>query len=400
MYRFNISAPGTIFLHGDAVLGYQGRRIVAAVDKRIKLEFASLPPKVVLEEHIRIAFMSLNLQLDIPLNAFFQHFYNQNGIRKFSRYNLINKIKDFLGSLNIYDSSYDPSNTAQYLSLQAFLYLLLFMARKENIEITASIIVQISSDLAIGKGLGSSATFVTCLAACFWRWSLLQKGTVRYEFNTDDYEKIKYYAWKGEKIIYNNQNSTSLFVSVYGVVSIFKDNINAAAMDEMRPMKILLIDSNIDQKEKAEQMEKIFHLSLCVESIMTSIENITSTSSVAISEIYLKCLEILNNRNNRNDTNWSRLLPLDSYKRLSVFINMNQGLLKTLGLSNRYVDIICATARKYSLGCKMTGTGGYVFILLLPNTKDEIIAKLKNELELYNFSIVETTISCEGVRIE
>ncbi|XP_025074969.1 mevalonate kinase-like isoform X1 [Pogonomyrmex barbatus] len=397
MYRFNISAPGTIFLHGDAVLGYQGRRIVAAVDKRIKLEFASLPPKVVLEEHIRIKFMSLNLQLDIPLNAFFQHFYNQNGIRKFSRYNLINKIKDFLGSLNIYDSSYDPSNTAQYLSLQAFLYLLLFMARKENIEITASIIVQISSDLAIGRGLGSSATFVTCLAACFWRWSLLQKGTVRYEFNKDDYEKIKYYAWKGEKIIYNNQNSISLFVSVYGVVSIFKDNINAAAMDEMRPMKILLIDSNIDQKEKAEQMENIFHLSLCVELIMTSIKNITFTSSVAISEIYLKCLEILNNR---NDTNWSRLLPLDSYKRLSTFINMNQGLLRAMGMSSPNIDFICAIARKYSLASKLISDSGFAFIFLLPNTNHQLIINLTNELKSYNFPVIKTTMVCTGVRVE
>ncbi|KAL6259753.1 hypothetical protein P5V15_009667 [Pogonomyrmex californicus] len=323
MFKFTISAPMTIFLNGDAILEYNGPCVTAALNHRVYVEFSSLPLDIALERYIRIIFKSLKFYLNIPLYAFFEHFYEQNVIREFSEEDLINEITVFLGSLNIKYSIFDSMKEAQYLSLQAFLYLLLFMARKENITITTTIAVQIWSDShIIGKGLGSSASFVTCLAACFWRWSLLQKGIIKNvnkEFIDNDYTQIEFYALSCEKIIFNCQNRIKLLTSINGSIMTFDNAIELSN----RPFKI--------------------H---------------------------------------------------------KVLINMNQDLLKTLGLSNQYIDFICTTVQKYySCGCKMTGTNGYVFILSLPNTKISDIEKLKDELISHNFPAFITGISPEGIRI-
>ncbi|XP_025074965.1 mevalonate kinase-like [Pogonomyrmex barbatus] len=395
MYRFNISAPGTVFLHGDTVLGYNGPCIAAALDIRTKLQFSSLPPRVVPNEIIRIEFQNLELHLDIPLEAFFEHFYDQNIIRKFSCYELRNVIEMFIESLNINNSTYDPKNEEHKLFLQAFLYLLIRTAYEEEMEITASIIVKLWTDLPTIKDLGTRTSFIVCLAACFWRWSLLQKGVVRYKFDSEDHTEIKLYAWNCEEMIYNSQSTINNFVSVYGTITVFEDENTAFTLDGMRPMKILMIDSNINQKMEMNQTEEMKNLCPCVDSIMSSIAALSSISAEAINEIFEKSLII-----SKNETNWFRLLPLDSYKTVSAFINVNQGLLKGLGMSNGNIDIICTIVRKYSLGCKITGNGRYVFILLLPNSTDMVITKLKSELTYHNFRVVETTMSCDGIRVE
>ncbi|KAL6264437.1 hypothetical protein P5V15_004546 [Pogonomyrmex californicus] len=403
LYKFKISAPGTICLYGDPILGYERPSIVAALKERINLEFSSLPRKVN-KGYIRLAFTDLKLSLNISLYALFKHFrcFRMQNVNHRFHYTLINNVNRFLGSLNINNGIYDPGNKAQHLSLKAFLYLFVFVTYKENIEMTATINMKISSDLEMGKGLGSSAAFVTCLAACFWHWSLLQKGIVR-KFNDDDFQKIDYYAWSCEKIIYNGQCKSNIYGSIHGTIIMLK-NSHVCIMDSIPPMHILLIDTNINQEKKTVQMEEMHHLCPCTDFIVISIESMFPqlfAILLAICKIYVDLRE--------SNIEWNiQFAKLDSYyKNLLSFINRNQSLLKALGLSNQNINLICAIAQKYLCGCKMICTSGYVFILpLLDNYHTSTITtprhmdQLKQELKSYHFSVNHTYISCKGLAID
>ncbi|KAL6258438.1 hypothetical protein P5V15_010394 [Pogonomyrmex californicus] len=397
MYEFKISAPGTLLLYGDPLLemaGHNNFYIAAGLDMRTKLEFSSPFPIIVSERIFRIEFINLKLYLEIPLRVIYECFYDQNGIREFSSENLMNRIKEFIKSLNIYNSTYDPTNALQNLFLQSFLYLLLSIAYEEDIEITASILVKLSTDLPIAKGLGNVTSFIACLAACFWRWSLLQKGIVRYTFDSQDCINIRRHVWRCEKIVYNFKSMINNFATIYGVMVMYRDEIDMFTLDKMQPIKILIVDSNINQKITIDQL-KMEKLGQYVDSIITRAA--LDRSFEAIEQVFQKSRK---EDQKRNDNFLAGLLSLDSYVKILDFINMNQSVLKARGLSNRNINFICAIAQKYSVGCKMIGTGGYVLIFALPHVMDYDIPLLKNELVFYNYRVIETTMSCDGVRIE
>ncbi|XP_011646523.1 mevalonate kinase-like [Pogonomyrmex barbatus] len=391
MHKFKISAPGTVFLYGDPKLeidGHNNRCIAAGLDIRTKLEFSSPFPTVVPEKIIRIEFINLKLYLEIPLKAIYECFYDRSGVREFSSEHLMNGIKEFTKSLNIRDSICETTKEAQNLFLQSFLYLLLNVAYEEDMKLTTSILVKLSTDLPIAKGLGSTTSFIVCLAACFWRWSLLQKGIVRYTFDSQDCTKIRRHVWRCEKIVYNFKNTINNFISIYGAMVMYKDEIDMFTLDKMQPIKILIVDSNINQEITIEQLQQnMEHLDRYVDSIITRAALDKSFEAI---EIFQKLRKEDQKRNNTNGL-LSKILD---------FINMNQDVLNAGGLSNHNIEFICAIAQKYSVGCKMIGTGGYVLIFALAHVMDYEILLLKNELEFYNYHVIKTTMFCNGVRIE
>ncbi|XP_011646524.1 uncharacterized protein LOC105433102 [Pogonomyrmex barbatus] len=238
---------------------------------------------------------------------------------------------------------------------------------------------------------------MVCLAACFWRWSLLQKGIVRYTFDSQDCINIRRHVWRCEKIVYNFKSMINNFVTIYGVMVMYKDEIDMFTLDKMRPIKILIVDSNINQKTDQLIIDqlKMEKLGQYVDSIITRAA--LDKSFEAIEQVFQKFRK---EDQKRNDNFLAGLLSLDSYVKILDFINMNQSVLKARGLSNRNINFIWAIARKYSVGCKMISNGGYMLIFTLPHVMDYDIPLLKDELVFYNYRVIETTMSCDGVRIE
>ncbi|XP_012061062.1 PREDICTED: mevalonate kinase-like [Atta cephalotes] len=375
MYRFKLSAPGTTFLCGEP-----NRRnntcIAASLDMRTTLTFSSFPPAVVRIEFIEIDFSSIQLHVKIPLRQFYIHFYGENYNNIFSCVTVHEVVKNFITSMTDYDGIYEPSNQTHQLSLQAFFFLLILISRKEHINISSSFIVKLSTELPIGEGLGSSASFAVCLAACFWRWSLLQKGTVLYEFGKQDLLKISNYAQNCDSIIYNSSTKIDTITSTYGMIKIFDKGIintlTSKSFSNLPGMKILLVFSNVKKtkSKKSMKIEALKNSHLLIDFILNSIEVISST--------FIYVLDIIDD-----------------------IIHMNQGLLKTLGMSHPNLDIICAIARNFAFAGKLASKsgGGYAFILL-PNSTDENIHDLIVILESYDFPAKIATLNCSGIRIE
>ncbi|KYN13053.1 Mevalonate kinase, partial [Trachymyrmex cornetzi] len=236
-------------------------------------------------------------------------------------------------------------------------------------------IVDLSSELPIGEGLGSSASFVVCLAACFWRWYLLQKGKreVCNRFNFKDLIHIAEYAMECEILVYDSSNMINTIISAYGMINIFKEKEwQTYDLSVVPSMKILLVFSNVSQqkiKRSLMEMKVKEHLSLSADFILNSIETISERFIRTLQKIdkethSLKRQEIVETNSVHLINYW---LYADNFN--SFLIHMNQGLLRALGTSHPNLDIICAIARNSSLGGKIAaGRGfGYAFVLLLPS---------------------------------
>ncbi|KAL6263801.1 hypothetical protein P5V15_003884 [Pogonomyrmex californicus] len=313
----------------------------------------------------------------MPLNPFICHFFNDNITETIVlKHDLYIKVKDYVSSLTDYTGTYEPMNDQHKLSLQAFFFLLVYIAYRYTIKIMASFIIKISSELPIGKGMGSSTSFAACLAACFLRWSLLQKGIVRYEFGEEDTKVLKRCITMCEKVVYNSSNTSDSVVPVFGAI------------------KVLIMYSNIT----SEAVQK--HSYPFADSILDSIDAISKESIEIFNQIEEKP------RMNLYKCSTSTLSdsPQSNYEKLSDLIRMNQGLLNALGISHSKVDTICAIAQDCSLSGKMACRGrlDYTYILLPQNITDEDLTKLLDKLKSRNFFGTVTSLCGDwsGVRVE
>ncbi|KAG5328758.1 KIME kinase, partial [Acromyrmex heyeri] len=396
MYRFTVSAPGTVLLCGDHK---QTTCVAASLDMRTVLKFSSFPTEVVRQNFIEIKVSSIRLHMKIPIRTFLLHFYCANYCEALDEFRLFESVKSFTTFLTGFSGNYNPNNHAHQLSVQAFIFLLVLISYKNGIVIESSFVVEILSELSISEDLGCSASFVVCLAACFWRWHLLQKGTVRYIFIPEDFSHIMKYAYLCQQIIYNSFNQINVAISTGGKIRVFKDNVMSNIFFDVPSMKILLVFSNVS--EISTKMKEC--LSSSADLILHTLE-ILSNKFIETFErivIHIQQREIIEINSDHLINYYNDLVNLMHMFR--TLIHMNQGLLRALGTSpsNLGLDIICAIARNFSLGGKTAASGSrYAFILLLPNTSDELIQHLIRILGSHGFPAKITSLNCSGVRVQ
>jgi len=77
-------------------------------------------------------------------------------------------------------------------------------------------------------------------------------------------------------------------------------------------------------------------------------------------------------------------------------------LLSALTVSHPKLDAICAEAQGFSFAAKLTGAGGggFAYILLPPHKEEKNMEMLIRVLREKGFSVIETVLGGEGVRIE
>lgn len=82
-------------------------------------------------------------------------------------------------------------------------------------------------------------------------------------------------------------------------------------------------------------------------------------------------------------------------------IRRNQQLLQHNNLSNREFDKICTIATNDGFVGKLTGFGAkYAYILFSPDVTEKQIKKIKRQLTKENFTFVDASINCGGLRID
>lgn len=380
MAQFKVSAPGKVILYGEHAVVYGKTAVAASLGLRTTVDFMELPKE---PDSIKICFPKLYLTREIPLELIRNIYFINADLGSLENYDMfLGRIKDLVAALGY-------SNLQQKLSLEVFFYLLLYVMRKEGCSLKPFQITT-NTELSIGAGLGSSASYAVCLAACFLYWSRVQKNG-RKTFDMQDLDAISKYALNCEKIMHGKPSGIDNSVCTYGSMIEFKKGENIKSISHMPTMRILLVDTRVSRSTKV-LLDKFSELKskypAIVDLILQSIDNISKEALEVIKKI--RSLP-------SNDTS----SITEAYKQLMTLITMNQGLLATCQVSHPSLDRICAEAQNYALAGKLTGAGGggHAYILLLPETERETISSLSRKLLADGFFVTLTTLGGAGVQI-
>ncbi|XP_070158432.1 mevalonate kinase-like [Polyergus mexicanus] len=389
MIKFKISAPGRIALCGEHTSIYGKEIVLASIDRRTTLEFYELNNDA--RNIINIKFPDIGLGLNIPLALVLRFISDDNFIHVVEdNAQLLRDVQYFITSNGLWKTY------PQRFSLQTFFFLLLYIAHHEKIVIKP-FRVHLTTKLPIGAGLGSSTSFAVCLAACFLHWARLQKGISNNKFSSFELAQISKYASCCKEVLQNFIVQNDSDICTYGKIIRFRYGgqqlHDTKIINIPSEMNILLINSKFRQNknEQINQMAEMKHyFPSTVNIVLNKLDRVSNK---------ICCMLVAVNNNYRNG---NFLQSQQSYTALSIFIQLHQQMLCYLGLSHPKLNIICLIAQHYGFAGKLTGSGGYAYILPPPdltNAKERILGLIQH-LKAENFIVSGTVMCCNGVRIE
>ncbi|XP_011642661.1 mevalonate kinase-like [Pogonomyrmex barbatus] len=391
MHNFELSAPGAICLYGDSVIMYKMTCVGASIGLYTRLTFKSLCSKSIERDFIEFEYSNINLHIRVPLMTFLAYFFHENVNRNAHVTRIRDEVESFVNSLRrMYIGMYEPNNRNHLLSLRAFFFLLVLISYTSRHDIKQSFVVKVSTELAIGQGLGSSASLAVCFAACFLRWSILQKGIAIEEWDMFGKSLIIEFAAICDSIIFNAESKLKAVVSTCGSVVAFNEGKVSRIYLNIPNMKIMLVFSNFGVRVPTvkEIQRYVLKHSITV-SILNIVENISKMSVQTFNMIEKKRLPLPEMGH----------LFLPYYEKLSEFLRMNQEILCAIYMVHPNTKLICAIAQKYLFAGKSISINKSAFILLPPNITDEIIIQLMSEFNSFNMIAILTSLCCDGLRL-
>ncbi|XP_016837704.1 mevalonate kinase [Nasonia vitripennis] len=384
MASFRISAPGKVILFGEHSVVYGKTAVAASLGLRSSLHFTELPHE---ECIIHIKMPKLGISKILSLHQVEEDFHRldfYSGIAM--NHDAINqKLQKYVATLGF-------ENPDQRLSMECFFYAMMQVIRSDQLRLS-SFILELDSELSIGAGAGSSASFTVCLVACFLHWSQLQKGTnLPNEFDSPTLNKISHYALNCEKIMHGKPSGIDNSVCTFGsVIEFRKPEPPKFITLGSKSLRVLLVDTKVARSTKL-LVEKFGALS-------SSFPTIFKDMLQVYDELAMQALDIIKKIHATPENDQDRLLK--HYDELSLLVDINQGLLATCQVSHETLDTICKTAKKYGFSAKLTGAGGggFAYVLIPPNVNNAKVEDLTNELKIQGFSVTETKLGGSGVEV-
>lgn len=391
LHSVQISAPGKVILHGDHSVVYGKLAIAASINKSTNLSLTlQTTPKITLVFH------DINLNLEIPLQDI-QNNILDNGILPLQDTysidnpdslifdDLINKIKNYLDNLNV---TFDVSQTN---ALLAFLYL--YLAMYSPVGLKNGLFVNISSDLTIGAGLGSSASFSVCIAGGFIQLLKLQQKFAFMTENTtefNDFEKdlIRKWAFQAERVMHGNPSGLDNTICTYGGFVEYRKGVAPKPLDistNLQLFEALLINTNVPKNTRV-QVEKVARFKEqfpgIVEHILDTMEEISKNAIESMKSLFKGDLD-------------------REYRVLNTLYDVNQNMLRSLGVSHAAIEKVCAILSEFDLHAKITGAGGGGYVLcLVPNyISESVVLDVQNKLENVGFTSDRLNLGVEGVHL-
>ncbi|XP_051144101.1 mevalonate kinase isoform X2 [Andrographis paniculata] len=250
--------------------------------------------------------------------------------------------------------------------------------------------VVVTSELPLGSGLGSSASFCVALAGAFLALSKCVKLDVDnkgwQKFGDSELNLVNKWAFEGEKIIHGKPSGIDNTVSTYGNMIKFKSG-ELTRLKSNLPLKMLVTNTKVGRNTKAlvaGVSERTFRHPNAMNSVFSAVDSISNElASILQSPVS------------------DELAVTENEEKLAELMEMNQGLLQCMGVSHASIETVIRTTLKYKLVTKLTGAGGGGCVLtLLPSLlSGTIIDKLIAELESCGFQCLTAGIGGGGAEV-
>ncbi|XP_015592876.1 mevalonate kinase isoform X2 [Cephus cinctus] len=379
MIEFKVSAPGKIILYGEHAVVYGKTAVAGTVNLRTTLQFIELPHD---QLNIQLSIPKSNLLLNVQLNQIQEFFFGSETTQSIDThetlYAHVQKFVEKIGYVNLQQQS----------TLESIFYLLISVSQAQALTLKP-FKLHLDGVLPIGAGLGSSASFSVCLAACFIHWSHLQNSQNRI-LDEKLLEKISNYAFNCEKIMHHTPSGIDNTICTYGSFVEFRKGEEPVPIITSKKMRVLVIDTKVQRSTKVlierlrnlkEKYPDIFH------PIFDSIDNVSKEAVKIIRQIH--------------DLPDDHSDLYEGYKKLMSLIEINQGLLVACNVSHPSLDKICMEARRFNLSAKLSGAGGggCAYVLLMPDTSENVIANFSEKLSSDGYTVQLTTLGGPGVEI-
>lgn len=242
----------------------------------------------------------------------------------------------------------------------------LVSARKtmEHIGVESGLNITLRSDIPIAAGLGSSAALCVCTVASVG--DLLEGGLSK--------EDVCELAYQGEKIVHGTPSGVDNNISTYGGILRYEKGAGIERFEIEGSLPFVIGNSQrkrstrrlVDRVRRLREREPGL-----VDGVIDSIAQVSEDGLVALKEFDLP--------------------------RLGDLMNINHGLLASLGVSIAKLDIMVHASRVAgAYGAKLTGAGGGGCMIALSDASD--LVKIQNAIRRSRGEPHIVNISYEGVK--
>lgn len=322
--------------------------------------------------------------------------YSWNQTELLDQSSLLKIVDSFLNNAGIppFEST-DP----KHLALKTFFFLLFGILGSLNLALNA-IRVEITTELTIAAGSGSSASYAVTITALLLQYARLKlkqsnaskTGYKPFHFNEskqftkDDREIISQWALLAEKILHGTPSGIDNTVCTFGSMVEFKRGQYMKLLEIKASLRILLVNTNVSRNTKALVAKVALlhktHMSV-TDHIMDAIEECTKSS-----------IDLINNLVQSGDNS--------IYDRLFELSDLNHCLLASLTVSHPKLEKIREVCFKYGLKGKLTGAGGggYFFSFVPPTLDNKVLEKMIYELLNEGFTAAVVGLGGTGVSVD
>ncbi len=98
--------------------------------------------------------------------------------------------------------------------------------------------IEIRSEIPVGAGLGSSASFSVCLATLL----LLKARKISPHLTDEMKQSINKYAFQAEKVIHGNPSGVDNTLCTFGGAKLYQKSCDMVNLDGFPPIQFLLVD--------------------------------------------------------------------------------------------------------------------------------------------------------------
>ncbi|HUI01663.1 MAG TPA: mevalonate kinase [Nitrososphaerales archaeon] len=229
-----------------------------------------------------------------------------------------------------------------------------------------SVNIAITSDIAEGSGLGSSAATMVATTAAI---AVLEEWAVDQAF-------LIQAAETGEKLVHGNPSGIDATTSAMGGVLTFKKGQPPRALELQSSVRLLVAYSG-QRRDSGRLIRKVGEMKDTYPSLFASL----CDSATIVSNLCARALA-------KGD------LPL-----LGSLMTYNHAVLARAGASNDKLDrLVDLCLRSDCLGAKLTGAGGGGSVVAVPPQDPQRAEDCANKLKRSGFGAFFTTLPAEGVR--
>lgn len=390
---FMTSAPGKVIVYGEHAVVHGKPALAAAISLRSYLHVTTLS-----KSHRTISLKFPDVQLSHSWNidqlpwAAFAH------SEKRKTYNdLVTSLDDDLvDAMQPFLADVSPDLPAEQRKIHqaaasAFLYLFLCLGSQSF----SGCVYTLRSTIPIGAGLGSSASICVCLSSALLLQVRALSGPHPDQPGEEaqiQIERINRWAFVGEMCIHGNPSGVDNTVSSYGKASLFKRE-NYAKPPTVKPLHnfpelpLLLVNTR-QPRSTATEVAK-------VGALKKALPEVTELILQGIGRVTESAHALLISPN---------FHPLDkeTSQTLGALMNINHGLLVSLGVSHPRLDRIRELVDTFDVGyTKLTGAGGggSAITLLKPGLEPKKLKQLEAKLDEEDFERFESTLGGNGVGV-